>query len=188
MTPQWPDLERRSAWEIRAVKERIVGHAIVFDSRSRDLGGFVEVVRPQAVDRSLAADVVALYNHDQGAVLGRTPTTLRLTKDTRGLAFEIDPPATQAGREALELVGRGDIRGASFGFKTLKDAWSRDGSTTVRTLLDLELVEISLVAVPVYTATDVAIAQRSLQAFQAQHQGQSIRWLRMRHTARGVNR
>jgi HK97 family phage prohead protease len=173
------DLERRSAaLEIRAVGERIVGHAIVFDTRSRDLGGFVEVIRPQAVDRSLTADIVALFNHDQGAVLGRTPKTLSLRKDTRGLAFELHPPATQAGREALELVGRGDIRGASFGFKTLKDTWSRDGDTTVRTLLDMEILEISLTALPVYTATDVAIAQRSLQAFQAQQPGKRIDWLR----------
>ena len=183
-----PLLERRSALEIRAVGDRIVGHAIVFDSRSRDLGGFIEIVKPFAVDRSLAGDVVALYNHDAGAVLGRTPATLQLRKDDRGLAFELHPPATQAGREALELVGRGDIRGASFGFKTLKDAWSRDGNTTLRTLLDIELVEISLTAIPVYTATDVAIAQRSLKAFQAQPRGQSVRWLQMRHTARGVDR
>ncbi len=47
-----PLLERRSALELRADGDRITGHAIVFDSRSRDLGGFVEVIRPQAVDRS----------------------------------------------------------------------------------------------------------------------------------------
>ena len=80
------------------------------------------------------------------------------------------------------------VRGASFGFKTIKDAWSREDGTTIRTLHDIELVEISLTAIPVYTATDVAIAQRSLQAFQAERQGRSIRWLRMRHTARGMDR
>jgi uncharacterized protein len=68
-------------------------------------------------------------------------------------------------------VRRGDVQGASFGFKTVKDAWSRDGGITVHTLLDIELVEISLTAIPVYTDTDVALAQRSLQAFQAQRQG-----------------
>ncbi|HXG70283.1 MAG TPA: HK97 family phage prohead protease [Gemmatimonadaceae bacterium] len=178
-----PLLERRSALELRAVGDRITGHAIVFDSRSRDLGGFVEVIRPQAVDRSLGGDVVALYNHDAGAVLGRTPKTLQLRKDDRGLAFDLQPPATQVGREAVELVGRGDIRGASFGFKTIKDVWSRKDGVTIRELLDIEIVEISLTAIPVYTETDVAIAQRSLQVFQAQQQGQSIRWLRMRDTA-----
>ena len=48
-----PDLERRSVVELRADRTRIVGYAVVFDTRSRDLGGFVEVVRPAAVDRAL---------------------------------------------------------------------------------------------------------------------------------------
>jgi phage head maturation protease len=61
----------------------------VFDSPSRDLGGFREVVRPQAVARR--GDVVALFNHDPNAVLGRTPATLRLETDARGLAFTLDP-------------------------------------------------------------------------------------------------
>ncbi len=58
-----PDLERRAA-TIGGVKgTRIIGHAVVFGARSRDLGGFVEIVRPQAVERALrdGADVVALY-------------------------------------------------------------------------------------------------------------------------------
>jgi HK97 family phage prohead protease len=179
MRPPSLDLERRAGLEIRAEGSRIVGHAIIFDVRSRDLGGFVEVVRPQAVDRSLAGDIVALYNHDAGAVLGRTPNTLRLVKDTRGLAFDLEPAQTQAGRDALELVRRGDVTGASFGFKTIKDAWSHDGAATVRTLLDIEIFEISLTALPIYQQTDVAMARRSLEAFHLAAGGQSVRWLRL---------
>jgi uncharacterized protein len=173
------NLERRSALEIRAIGDRIVGHAVIFGSRSHDLGGFVEIVHPDAVNRSLGGDVVALYNHDSGAVLGRTPKTLHLAKDDRGLAFQLDPAPTQAGQEALELVRRGDLKGASFGFRTLKDAWSRDGDTAVRTLLDIEVQEISLTAFPAYQQTDVAVAQRALQVFQAQA-GQRIEWLQRR--------
>jgi HK97 family phage prohead protease len=164
-----PDLEHRSALEIRAVGDRIVGLAIPFDVRSQDLGGFVEIVRPAAVDRALAADadIRALYAHDPAAVLGRTPKTLTLTKDTRGLAFTLDPANTSAGRDALELVRRGDVTGASFGFRTVKDAWHQDGGQAIRELLDVDLVEISLTAFPAYPQTDVALAQRSLQAWQA---------------------
>jgi HK97 family phage prohead protease len=179
------DLERRSALELRAVGDRLVGHCIVFDSRSCDMGGFVEVVRPQAVTRSLSADVVALYDHQPGSILGRTPATLQLRTDDRGLAFTITPPDTQVGRDVLTLVGRGDLTGASFGFRTLKDAWSTDHGTTIRELLDIEIAEISLTAFPAYQQTDAAIAQRSLQAYQAQ-QGKRIDWLRRRHTARGL--
>jgi HK97 family phage prohead protease len=154
--------EYRAVLELRADQSKIVGHAIVCDVRSRDLGGFVEVVAPAAIERAVTGDVVALYNHDAGAVLGRTPKTLTLTKDARGLAFVLDPAPTQAGRDALELVRRGDITGASFGFRTLRDNWTRDGAITVRTLLDIEVHEISLTALPSYQQTDVSVALRSL--------------------------
>lgn len=158
----WPDLEHRAVLELRAHRGRIVGHAVVFDTRSRDLGGFVEVVRRESIDP--AGDVVALFNHDPGAVLGRTPSTLTLTTDARGLAFTLDPAATQAGRDAFELVNRGDVKGASFGFLTKRDAWRHEAGVLVRELLDITIAEISLTAFPAYAETDVSIAQRSLQA------------------------
>jgi len=158
-----PDLEQRSVVELRADTTRIVGYAIVFDTRSRDLGGFVEVVKHQAV--AVIGDVVALFNHDPNAVLGRTPATLHLRTDARGLAFTLDPAPTQAGRDALALVSRGDVTGASFGFRTKKDAWRQDAGVTVRELLDIEIAEISLTAFPSYRETDVAIARRALEQF-----------------------
>src|SRR5581483_4708551 len=65
-----------------------VGYAAVWDARSVDLGGFVEVVRDTAFDDSLAngADVRLLINHDKNLVLGRTRSgTCELSKDERGL-------------------------------------------------------------------------------------------------------
>ena len=178
-----PDLERRDVqWpadptyqhELRADQSKIVGHAVVCDVRSRDLGGFVEVVAPAAITRALTANVVALFNHDSNQVLGRTPKTLTLSRDARGLAFVLDPAPTQAGRDALELVKRGDIVGASFGFKTLRDAWTRDGVTTVRTLLDIEVFEISLTALPSYQQTDVSVALRSMHTQRIEHHIQRL--------------
>jgi len=182
-----PSLEHRSVVELRATGEKIVGHCILFDVRSRDLGGFVEVVRSQAVSLSPGDgdDVVALYNHDPGAVLGRTPATLQLRKDARGLAFELSPANTSAGRDAMELVRRGDVKGASFGFITRKDAWTKDAGVTIRELLDIDIAEISLTAFPAYRETDVSVAQRSLQA--AEHpctRATSIAWLQLQARVR----
>ena len=98
-------------------------------------------------------------------MLGRTPRTLQLAKDARGLAFTLDPAPTAAGQDAFELVRRGDVTGASFGFRTLKDYWFHDGGITVRELLDLEILEISLAPFPAYSQTDVRIARRALMAF-----------------------
>jgi len=73
----------------------IQGHAAVFNRLSRNLGGFVEQIDPAAFDKTLAdnPDVRALINHDPSHLLGRTRSgTLRLSKDTTGLAYEVDVP------------------------------------------------------------------------------------------------
>jgi HK97 family phage prohead protease len=178
----------RRAVSVSLQGQKLSGHAIVFDVQSRDLGGFVEVVRPQAIQRALQSDanVVALYNHDPGQVLGRTPSTLQLRQDDRGLAFVIDPPDTASGRDALALVRRGDIDGASFGFRTIKDAWRTEGNQMVRELLDIDIREISLTAFPAYPSTNVEIAQRSLQAYQSSRQTR-LRTLQRRHRVRLVS-
>jgi uncharacterized protein len=180
-----PNLERRSVVELRADASTIVGYAIVFDTRSRDLGGFVEVVRPQAV--TSIENIVALYNHDPSAVLGRTPATLSFQKDTRGLAFTLDPAPTTAGRDALELVRRGDVTGASFGFTTKRDAWRKDAGVMVRELLDISIEEISLTAFPAYRESDVRVAQRSLEAAKEQGSATTLKpipWLRLQERLR----
>jgi HK97 family phage prohead protease len=174
------ELERRfSTINGVAGNNVVTGYAVVFDVRSQDLGGFREVVKPQAVDRALKSDarIVALYNHDTAAVLAHTPKTLTLTKDARGLAFSMALPDTTVGRDVYELVTRGDVAGASFGFRTIADTWRNEGGEMIRELLDVEIAEITLTAFPAYTQTDVSVAKRSLQKFQQQY-GHRVDWLR----------
>jgi HK97 family phage prohead protease len=184
-------LERRSATLDGLDGTRLRGHAVIFDTRSHDLGGFYEVVRPSAVARALSGDVVGLFNHDPGLVLGRTPKTLQLRQDARGLAFTLDPAPTQAGREVLELVRRGDLSGASIGFRTVTDSWYQDGPDTIRELIDIEITEVSMVVFPAYQQTNVEVAHRSLQAWQATAGGATARGsrldiLRRRHRLVGL--
>jgi uncharacterized protein len=163
--------ERRAAFELRAVtgdKPRLVGYAAVFDKASRDLGGFVEFVRPGAFKRSLAAgaDVVALVAHDSRMILGRTVAgTLALSEDGKGLAFDVELPATSAARDLLVSVERGDVAGASFAFTVPKggDRWTfaKDGPAK-RELLDVNLLDVTITAMPAYPDTEVAL--RSLGA------------------------
>jgi Escherichia/Staphylococcus phage prohead protease len=164
-----PNVEHRAATLDGVSGDHLTGHAIVFDTRSADLGGFVEIVKPSAVARALRsdADIVALYNHDAGSVLGRTPQTLKLSKDATGLVFDLLPAATTAGKDALELARRGDVKGASFGFHTITDRWTRDRAIAIRELVDIEIIEISLTAFPSYTTTDVSVAKRSMQKWRA---------------------
>lgn len=162
---RFPDgMERRAAIELRAAGRRLEGYAAVFDSPAR-IGRFIEIVRPGAFRASLEArgDVLALVDHDPSRLLARTGSgTLRLAEDSRGLAFEIDLPETQLGRDVLALAERRDLGGMSFSFRTKAEAWpSRDR----RELRALELIEVSVVqAFPAYGGTSVQARSRAAGA------------------------
>ena len=85
--------------ELRAERTKdgviVRGYAAVFDSLSEDLGGFKEKINRSAFDNVLNNDVVALLNHDNNIVFGRTTSgTLKLSVDERGLVSEIRMPNT----------------------------------------------------------------------------------------------
>ncbi|KEF95175.1 HK97 family phage prohead protease [Mycobacterium sp. TKK-01-0059] len=157
-----PELERRCI-EVRSeVKgNRITGYAAVFNERA-DIGPYFEVLAPTAFDAVLAnpaTDVRAFLDHDSGKLLGRQSSgTLRLSTDTRGLHFEVDLPDTSAGRDARELINRGDMTGVSFGFKPDQETWDTYEGRDLRTHLSIaRLVEISPVSLPAYSGTSVAL-------------------------------
>ena len=163
-------IERRTAIELRAGGDkqspRLVGHAAVFNSPSQDLGGFTEIVKPGAFARTLKTDrdPLALVQHMPQLVLGRRSAgTLRLTQDSRGLAFQIDLPETVAARDLLVSVERGDVRGASFAFSTPAggDRWEVRGDKVIRELIDVDLHEITITAQPAYL--DTSVARRSYE-------------------------
>lgn len=169
-----PDIEKRClmAAEIRAEGDgkKLVGYAAVFDA-PYDSGWMVEYVRKGAFSRALSEnqDVRALFDHDSSVVLGRrSAKTLTLAEDDKGLRFEIDLPDTQAARDLRILVERGDITGMSFGFRVIKEQWDESGPKPVRTLLDVDLLEVSVVTFPAYADTSVGV--RSLEDWRKEHQ------------------
>jgi Escherichia/Staphylococcus phage prohead protease len=140
-------------------KPKIVGYAAVFNEMSEDLGGFREEIKPGAFDRALreAHDVRALIDHVPSLILGRTKAdTLALSVDAHGLRMEITPPDTQPARDLLQSISRGDISGASFGFRTLTDDWRTEDGETIRELKDLELFDVSVATFPAYPNTQVS--------------------------------
>ena len=176
------EIERRAFVECRVDaidSRRLRGYAIVFNTLSQNLGGFKEVIAPEAMDRTLkeAIDLRALVDHDPGKVLGRlSANTLEVSKDARGLRVTIEPDAEISyARDIMRSVARGDVSGMSFGFRALEDDWNYDGDLPVRTVLDMRVSEVSVVTFPAYTATDVQAAQRSLAEFQARG-GMSVAW------------
>lgn len=142
---------------------KLVGHAAVFNSRSVDLGGFVEVIERGAFARTLldGQPKFGLHHHDFGQVLASTQAgTLRLDEDRTGLAFEMDLPDTALGKDVHTLVKRGDIRSMSFAFSingAAGEVWRELAKGLFeRTLLDVNLFEVSTVARPAYPAANVA--------------------------------
>jgi len=148
-------------------KPKLAGYAAVFNTLSEDLGWFREKIAPGAFARSLRenADVRALFNHDANQVLGRSKAhTLTLSEDADGLKVEIMPPDTVAGRDTVTLVERGDVSQMSFGFITRKDEW--DHENMIRTLIDVDLFDVSVVTYPAYP--DTSVAKRSVEVYQKQ--------------------
>lgn len=162
-----PDIERRSfrVADLRvavdpAGKEppKLQGYAAVFNQLSEDLGGFREQIAPGAFKNTLANDDIrALFNHDPNMVLGRNKAgTLRAREDQNGVAFEVDVPDTQCGRDLLVSVKRGDISQCSFAFTTNSDTWNNGADGTVtRTLNDVTCMDLSPVTYPAYPQTSV---------------------------------
>jgi len=138
-------------------KKKIVGHAAVFNELSEDLGGFREKIAPGAFRKTLQeADIRALWNHDPNYVLGRNKSgTLKLEEDEKGLAIEIDPPDTTWACDLMISIERGDISQMSFGFRTIKDDFEKEGDTLIRILREVELFDVSPVTYPAYPQTDV---------------------------------
>lgn len=151
------------------------GYAAVFNSLSEPIFGmFRERIAPGAFMRSIADgdhDVYALWQHDSSFPLARkSKGTLRLAEDKRGLAVEIDLPATSYGRDAAEAVRSGLVDKMSFGFGVpeggdrLTDERSEDGFP-IRELTDVELYEVSPVTFPAYP--DTQLSARSLEAVES---------------------
>lgn len=118
---------------------RFAGYAAVFDRV--DNGG--DVVRRGAFARSLARNgsVPLLWQHRTGAVIGSIE---KIVEDGRGLRVIGRVGAGDRGRWVASMVKGKAIDGLSFGYRVRRSA-RRDG---VRELMDLDLVEVSVVANP----------------------------------------
>jgi uncharacterized protein len=118
---------------------RFAGYAAIFGRPDR--GG--DIVRAGAFARALkrgAKAVPLLWQHEPARPIGRVEY---LKEDARGLRVIGRLSDGAAGREAGALLEEGAVRGLSFGYRVR--AAIGEGP---RELIDLELVEVSLVTLP----------------------------------------
>ena len=137
----------------------IRGYAAVFEKLSVPLFDFREKIQHGAFKESLEKNnVKALWNHNADFPLGSTNgKTLTLEEDDKGLRFELELPDNTWGRDAGIAIKRKDVDGVSFGFSVNKDEWDHSNSKeSIRTLVDVNLIEISPTPFPAYPATSVS--------------------------------
>ncbi len=132
----------------------LTGHASVFGQVATVPEG-LEGIELGAFDRVLAdpaTDARALWNHDPSLLLGRQGAgTLTLDVDDDGLSFEVPLPNTSYAEDLRELVRRGDLDGASFGFVPGESRLERTDAGTVRWHTAVaQLVDVSPVTFPAY--------------------------------------
>ncbi len=119
---------------------------------------FIEQIAPGAFKRSLAksGDILAFAGHtdDPTKAFARADSNLTLNDGTDALSYEALVPNTQAGKDLLELVDRGVIRGTSFEFaipdEQTGQKWEKRDGKDVRTVTDADLFTVNPVAVPAY--------------------------------------
>ena len=175
-------LERRNfnTSEIRVDNKEnreIVGYASVFTdadgniAMSENLGGFREVIHRNAFDDCIAdknLDCRMLINHNPDLLLARTPNTLSLSVDDRGLKFNFEVPSTSYGDDLMISLDRGDINQNSFGFIVEEDSWDQaEDGTTIRTINKISrLLDCSVVPYPAYP--DATVAQRGFMNYRTE--------------------
>ncbi len=146
---------------------QVSGYAIRFNEPSAMLDGFTEVCNPQMLTRTLKEnpDILLLRDHDSSKLLARTkPGTLQLTVDGQGLRFVANMQPTDIAADTWQNLKAGNLDGCSFGFRCVEEDWSTtaDGAP-LRTLLDVDLWEISICSWPAYPTTSAEARSRAAE-------------------------
>lgn len=118
--------------------------------------------RPEALTRERLGEAVAeqglakvtpvLWQHESGKPIGRIDY---LREDRRGLRVIARLSESAAGREAAALLNEGAVTGLSFGYRVR----AAEGFAP-RELIDLDLVEVSLVTLPMQPKARVHALER----------------------------
>jgi uncharacterized protein len=144
----------RVAAEIKASAEGVIeGYGSVFGNV--DSYGDIVVAGAFADTLKSGRAPAMLWQHDPGEPIG---VWTEVREDKRGLVVTGQLAlGTQRGREALELIRMGALSGLSIGFSTVRSSF--DEQTGVRSLLELDLWEVSPVTFPANEAARITSAK-----------------------------
>jgi HK97 family phage prohead protease len=133
--------------EVRVAKDSrtVEGRGIVFNSESRNLGGFIEKIMPEAIIGVLEkSDVLAVLNHNQDkGVLARSDRgvgSMSFSIDSRGVNYRFDAPNYDLGEELIEGIKRKDIKASSFAFTVAEENWDYKSEPAIRTIRKFDMI------------------------------------------------
>lgn len=174
------ELKTRSENETKVLE----GYFIIFNRQTELWPGVYEEIRPEAVEESLRRnDIVCLFNHSDGKVLGRTKNkTFEVKADSYGVYGKVVINLND--REACDIharVERGDIDECSFGFYVPEGGedviYDSDTDTTKFIVKKAEVVEMSVVTWGAYSDTEIHARSRKNDVEKLKKADQQKRYL-----------
>lgn len=142
----------------------ISGYALKFNAPSKDLGGFIEIIDPNALADTDLSKVVLLFNHNYDQILASVANNnLTLAIDETGLKFDaqLDTSVSYIA-DAYRQIQNGNLSHCSFSFDVADngDEFTTDtDGKTVRTVKQISnLYDVSVVSIAAYDETEVSTA------------------------------
>ncbi|MCT9858220.1 phage major capsid protein [Priestia megaterium] len=131
------------------------------------LGGakkFREKIAKGAFNKALEKrEVDFLAEHDSKLILASTRNqSLQLKEDEQGLYMEATITPTSWGSDYYQLIKSGILKNMSFGFRSIRDSWEHVQGMAIRTIHELELMEVSCVKDPAYSQSTISARGISL--------------------------
>lgn len=138
-------------------KRTLSGYALVWNALSSDRGGYKVRLMPNSA--TFASPTLALYHHDFRDVIGNSENgTLRYAPDNHGVKVEIDLPDTQMGRDTLELVEKGYVKGMSFAMVSAPDGKAvRENGEEIFQAEKYIVDEVSITPIPAFTQAQIGV-------------------------------
>lgn len=139
-----------------------------------DIGGwFREKFAPGAFAGKQPDNQFAYRNHNWDDVLGSTQAKTLVFRDSpEGMRFSVELPDTSVGRDFAVLIARGDVKGASIGFRVKANEWrfaEKPDEMDERTVTEAEILEVSLTHIPAYSGTTANLRSKQDESRDVYH-------------------
>jgi HK97 family phage prohead protease len=168
-------IEKRAATEEGGEETEVIkGYFCVYNTDYKMWQGVIERIAPGAFEGADLSDVLALYNHEDEMLLGRSfngEGTLQIKFDAKGGYFEVTKANTTAFNDTYENIRLKNIRGCSFAFTIKEETVERDVLQPDGTLVNIytivkikKVYDVGPVNNPAYVETNVEASKRNRQA------------------------